>query len=152
MNNKRLFLILTLMFVLGCSHAVLAAGTGNSNSSNRACRDANWTPLAEKLNLSDHQVQQVKEINLNAYKTTKALKVRMLDLKFERRQLMVDGKDKTAIAANKKEIDNLRMQLKNAHQQKWQKIQSILTPEQQSKLNEMKGFGQHGGHKQSCPQ
>lgn len=147
MKSKLMFLTLTLMLVLGCSQMALAAGTGNHGFQNRACsKDANWIPLAEKLSLSDRQVQQVKEINLNTYKTTKVLKTKMMDAKFDRRQLMIDGKDKSAIAAKNKEIANLRNQIQKEQQQKWQQIQSILTPEQQSKLKEMKDFGKHGGH------
>lgn len=153
MKSKLLFLTLTLMLVLGCSQMALAAGTGNDGFPNRACsKDANWIPLAKKLSLSDRQVQQVKEINLNTYKTTKVLKVKLMDAKFDRRQLMIDGKDKSAVAAKSKEIAALKAQLRTAQQQKWQQIQSILTPEQQSKLKEMKGFGKHGGHcQQGCP-
>lgn len=153
MKSKLMFLTLTLMLVLGCSNLALAAGTGNCGSPNRVGSiDANWIPLAEKLSLSDSQVQQVRKINLNTYKTTRALKIKLMDAKFDQRQLMIDGKDKSAIALKNKEIADLRGQLQKAKQQRWQQIQSILTPEQQSKMKEMKGFGKHGGHcQQGCP-
>ncbi len=155
MRNRLTLLTLTLMLVLGISHAALATSAGNNcGCPDRASsKNTKRVPLAEKLNLSDRQVQQVKEINLSTYQTTKVLKVKLLDAKFERRQLMIVGTDKSAIDANNKEIENLQAQLHKAQQQKWQKIQSILTPEQQSKLKDMKGFGQHGGHcKPGCPQ
>lgn len=154
MKKRLMFLTLTLLLVMGFSHAALAAGAGNNAScpNQAASKNANWVPLAERLNLSDRQVQQVKEINLSTYQTTKALKVKLLDARFELRQLMIEGTDKSAINARNKEIANLKDQIHKAQQEKWQKIKSILTPEQQTKLKEMKGFGRHGGHYKQVPQ
>ena len=150
-----MLLALTLTLVAVFSHVAFATGAGNKCvCPNRASsQNPNRVPLAEKLNLSDRQVQQLKEINLSTYQTTKALKIKMLDAKFELRQLRIVGTDKSAIEAKIKEISDLQAQIHKAHQQKWQKVKSILTPEQQSKLKDMKGFGQHGGWcKEGCPQ
>ncbi len=110
MKKRLMFLTLTLLMVMGFSHAAFATGAGNnaSFSNQAASKNANWVPLAEKLNLSDRQVQQVKEINLSTYQTTKALKVKLLDAKFERRQLMIEGTDKSAINAKNKEISQFK--------------------------------------------
>jgi Spy/CpxP family protein refolding chaperone len=132
-----------MLLVIG--QAAYAAGSGNGDRPNGSSSQ-NWVPLAQQLNLNDRQVQQLKEINLNTYQATKDLKVKLLDAKFELRQLQITGTDKTAINAKVKEINELKTKIHTIRQQKWQKVQSILTAEQQSKLKDMKGFGHHGGH------
>lgn len=155
MKNKLMLLALTLTLVAGFSHAALATGAGNKCVCPNQASSQNpvRVPLAEKLNLSDRQVQQLKEINLSTYQTTKVLKVKLLDAKFERRQLRIVGTDKSGIDAKTKEINDLQVQIHKLQQQKWQKVQSILTPEQQSKLKDLKGFGKQGGWcKEGCQQ
>jgi len=150
-----MLLALTLTLVMVFSQAALATGAGNKCvCPNRAfSQNPNQVPLAEKLKLSDRQVQQLKEINLSTYQTTKALKIKLMDAKFELRQLRIAGTDKAAIDAKVKQINDLQTQIHKIHQQKWQKVQSLLNAEQQAKLKDMKGFGQHGGWcKEGCPQ
>lgn len=148
-------LALGLTLVVVFSHAALAIGAGNKCvCPNRASSlNPNQVPIAERLKLSDRQVQQLKEINLSTYQTTRALKIKLMDAKFELRQLKVAGTDKSAINAKVKQINDLKTQIHKTHQQKWQKVQSILNTEQQAQLKEMKGFGHHGGWcKEGCPQ
>ncbi|MEN6350406.1 MAG: Spy/CpxP family protein refolding chaperone [Syntrophomonas sp.] len=146
MKKKLMFLMFTLALTLVVNQAAFAACPANSCTN---CTVSNQipdlVPLTEKLNLSDRQVQQLKEINLNTYQTTKALKIKLMDAKFELKQLAIEGKDKTAINAKTREINDLKAQLKKAYQEKRQKVKSMLTVEQQSKLNETKGFGGHCG-------
>lgn len=146
-------LTLTLTLMLVTSQIAFATVTDNNgiNSDRASGPHPNRVPLAEKLNLSDRQVQQLKEINLSTYQATKALKVKMMDAKFELRQLSIAGTDKSAIDAKIKEIKELKAQIHKIEQEKWQKIQTVLTPEQQSKLKSMKGFGHHSGrYKEGC--
>lgn len=155
MKKKLMLLALTLTLVVVFSHAALATSAGNKCvcPNQGSSQSLNRVPLAEKLNLSDRQVQQLKEINLSTYQTTKVLKVKLMDAKFELRQLRIAGKDKSAIDAKIKLVNDLQAQIHKIQQQKWQKVQSILNAEQQAKLKDMKGFGQHGGWcKEGCPQ
>ena len=148
-------LALSLTLVMVFSHAALATGAGNKCvCPNRgSSQNPNQIPLAEKLELSDRQVKQLKEINLSTYQTTKVLKIKLMDAKFELRQLRIAGTDKSAVDAKVKQINDLQTQIQKIHQQKWQKVQSILNAEQQAKLKNMKGFGHHGGCcKEGCPQ
>jgi len=147
LKKRLLVLALALALATVFTHGAIAAGAGNGCSCpNRASSPGyNQVPLAEKLNLSDRQVQQLKEINLNTYQNTRPLKIKLLDAKFELRQLRIDGKDKTAIEAKTKDIKDLRDQLHRLQQQKRQKVQAILTSEQQAKLKTMRAPGHHGG-------
>jgi len=148
-------LALSLTLVVVFSHAALATGAGNKYfcSNQASSKNPNKIPLAEKLKLSDRQVQQLKEINLSTYQTTKALKIKLMDAKFELKQMGIAGTDKAAIDAKVKQISDLQTQIHKIYQQKWQNVQSILNPEQQAQLKDMKGFGQHGGWcKEGCPQ
>ncbi|MGI5922143.1 MAG: Spy/CpxP family protein refolding chaperone [Syntrophomonadaceae bacterium] len=144
MKKGLVLLTLTLALVLAASQMAAAAGPGNVVPPRGPVEDQNWVPLAEQLNLSDRQVQQLKEINLSTHQTTKALKVKLIDARFELRQLMITGSDKAAINAKTKEINDLKTQLHQVKQQKWQQVQSILTAEQQTQLKNLKGFGHHG--------
>lgn len=140
-----LALALTLMAVFGGSTAAVVSGSRCECPNQASSPDLNRIPIAEKLNLSDRQVQQLKEINLSTYQAAKPIKSKLADARFELRQLRIDGKDKTAIEAKTKEVKALRDQLNKLRQQKHQKIQSILTAEQQAKLKSLKGSGHHGG-------
>jgi Spy/CpxP family protein refolding chaperone len=147
LKKKLVVLALSLTLVVVFGHAALAIGAGNKcvrpNQASSQCQ--NQIPLAEKLKLSDRQVQQLKEINLSTYQSTKALKIKLMDAKFELRQLRIAGTDKPAIDEKVKQINDLQTQIHKLHQQKWQKMQSILNAEQQAQLKEMKSFGRHGG-------
>lgn len=146
LKKKLMLLTLSLTMLLVFSQAAFATGGGNVDRPNgSSCQSQNRVPLAQQLNLSDRQVQQLKEINLSTYQATKGLKVKLLDAKFELRQLQITGTDKTAINAKAKEVNELKTKIHEIRKQKWQKVQSILTAEQKSKLKDVKGFGHHGG-------
>lgn len=140
-----LALALTLTAVFAGTTAAAVAGSSCECPDRASSPDLNRMPIAEKLNLSDRQVQQLKEINLSTYQAAKPIKSKLADARFELRQLRIDGKDKAAIQAKTKEIQEYRDQLGKLRQQKHQKIQSILTSEQQDKLKTLKGSGHHGG-------
>lgn len=155
LRKKLMVLALSLTLVVVFGHAALAAGAGNKCvcPNQASSQSQNQIPLAEKLKLSDSQVQQLKEINLNTYQSAKVLKIKLMDAKFELRQLRITGTDKSAIDEKVKQISDLQAQLHKLHQQKWQKVQSILNAEQQTQLKEMKDLGKHGGWcKEGCSQ
>jgi len=147
LKKKLLVVSLALALTVVFAHAAAATGAGGGcECPNRVSGpDLNQTPIAGKLNLSDNQVQQLKEINLNTYQAAKPIKIKLLDTRFELRQLQIDGKDRAAIEAKSKEIKDLKDQLHKLREQKKQKVQSILTPEQLAKLKMIKGSGHHSG-------
>ncbi|MGE5391761.1 MAG: Spy/CpxP family protein refolding chaperone [Deltaproteobacteria bacterium] len=147
MKKKLLVVSLALALTVVFAHAAAATGAGGGcECPNRVSGSAlNQVPIAEKLNLSDSQVQQLKEINLNTYQAAKPIKIKLSETRFELRQLQIDGKDRSAIEAKSKEIKDLKDQLHKLREQKKQKVQSILTPEQLAKLKMIKGSGHHSG-------
>ncbi|MGE5389857.1 MAG: Spy/CpxP family protein refolding chaperone [Deltaproteobacteria bacterium] len=152
MKKKLLVLSLTLMIAVLFTHGAVAAGAGNTGCSHESSGlNVNNRPLAQKLDLTDRQVEQFKEINLNTYQAARPLKIKLFDARFQLRQLKIDGKDQAGIEVKTREINDLKDQLHKLHQQKRQKIQSILTLEQQAKLKAIKDPGQHGAwNKQDC--
>ncbi|MGI5912228.1 MAG: Spy/CpxP family protein refolding chaperone [Syntrophomonadaceae bacterium] len=148
MKKKLMFLVFFLASILVFGQVAMATTIMNKSVSPNGTSNQteNWIPLSERLNLSNAQIKQIKEVNHNTYQSTKNLKIKLLDTKFELQQLGIDKSDKSARDAKIKEIKELKVQIHNAERDRRQKIQSILTPEQQSKLKEMKGLGYHGSH------
>jgi len=148
-----MLLVFTLVIALVSNQATLATTGANNGVSPNGTSYKEWVPLAEKLNLTDTQVKQLKEINRQTHEATKALKIKLLDAKYELRQMGIEGTNKAAMEAKIKEIKELKAQLDKVKQDRWQKTQSILTPEQQSKLKEMKKSTPYKGHWQNkCKQ
>lgn len=145
MRKKLMVLALTLTLAVAFTNVAAAAGAGNGCACPDRASSQNKVPIAEKLNLSDRQVQQLKEINLSTYQATRPIKIKLLDAKFELRQLRIDGKDKAAIDAKSKEIKGLQDELRKIRQEKRQKFQSILTSEQLARLKTLKGSGHQCG-------
>ncbi|HEX3012422.1 MAG TPA: Spy/CpxP family protein refolding chaperone [Syntrophomonadaceae bacterium] len=156
MKKRLILLTLSLALVLMSASAASAAGAGMNNgpSNSRFCPESNWVSLVEKLNLSDQQANQWKEINLRTYQAAKPIKAKLQDARFELKQMGLEkNADKAAINAKIKEINDLRAQLHKIRQQKREKVQSILTSEQQSQLKALRGFGKHEGRNcEGCKQ
>lgn len=153
MKRKLMLLVFTLVIALVSNQATLATTGANNGVSPNGTSYKEWVPLAEKLNLTDTQVKQLKEINRQTHEATKTLKIKLLDAKYELRQMGIEGTNKAAMEAKIKEIKELKAQLDKVKQDRWQKTQSILTPEQQSKLKEMKKSTPYKGHWQNkCKQ
>lgn len=151
MKKKLILLTLSLALVLALAPIASAAGEGmyGGQSNNNSTPGTNWIPLVEKLDLSDQQSKQLKELNLSTYQDSKPLKAKLQDAKFQLRQLGLEkNADKSAVDAKIKEINDFRAQLHKIRQQRQEKANAILTPEQQAKLKAMKEFGEHGGR---CP-
>lgn len=152
MKRKVLLLTLTLALVLGIAQIASAAGWGGGwfggppAGGPPVLSSENWTSPAERLNLSDQQSQQLKDLQKNAYEATKSLRSKLQDAMFELRQLGLEkNPDKAAIEAKIQEINDLRAQMYQIGQQNWQNAQNILTPEQQAQVNNFRGYGRHGG-------
>jgi Spy/CpxP family protein refolding chaperone len=146
LKRKLICSILTLMITMAISQLAMAASRGDESVSPKVTSDQ--IPLAKMLNLSQDQVKQLKEINENSFKVTKDLRLRLMTAQFELRQLRIEGTDQSAMEAKLSEIKELNAELKALRESKRQKIQSILTPEQQSKLKKLKCQHRDGG---CCP-
>jgi len=133
---------MTLALLLVTSQTASAA-VGTVNSVRPDANTAKYVSLVEKLNLSNQQAEQMKELNLRTYQSTKPLKIKLMDAKFELRQLGLEKTDKTVVDAKVKQIENLRAQIHQIYQDKHQKLEKILSPEQLSQLKAMKEKGPH---------
>lgn len=138
------FLMLSVTLLL--ASAQLAAAAGPDGTSNQPDK----VQLSEKLNLSDNQVKQLQQLNQSHYKATRDLRIKLMDARFELRQLGLKKSDQSNRDAKIKEIKGLKAQIRKADQESWQKVQSILTPEQLAQLKEMKRTGHHHGPSSHC--
>ncbi|MCL6479977.1 MAG: Spy/CpxP family protein refolding chaperone [Peptococcaceae bacterium] len=159
MKRKVMLLTLTLALVLGIAQIASATGWGmgggrlggSKAGGPPALSSENWISPVERLNLSNEQAQQLKELHKSNYEATKELRAKLQDAMFELRQMGFEkNPDKAAVDAKIKEISDLRDQMYQIKQQNWQNVQSILTPEQQSLMKNMRGYGRHGGWGMGC--
>lgn len=132
--------LITLALLLVTSQTASAAvGTVKSVPPDR--NSVKYVSLVEKLNLNNQQAEQMKELNLRTYQSTKPLKIKLMDAKFELRQLGLEKTDKATIDVKVKQIESLRAQIHQIHQDKHQKLENILSTEQLSQLKAMKEKG-----------
>lgn len=138
------FLLLTMTLLLASAQLAVAAGpAGSLNQPEKVL-------LSEKLNLSDAQVKQLQQLNQSHYKATRDLRIKLMDARYELRQFGLGKSDQSTRDAKIKEIKGLKAQIRKADQESWQKVQSILTPEQLTQLKEMKRTGHQHGPSRHC--
>ncbi len=157
MKRKVLILLaLSLALVLGITQIASATGWGMGGGrlgdmsmmggGKAELNSENWTSPAEKLNLTDEQSQQLKDLHKSNYEATKDMRAQLQNAMFELKQLGFDkNPDKAAVDAKIQEINNLRTQLNQVMQQNRESMQNILTPEQQEQMKSMKGKCRPGG-------
>lgn len=138
------FLLLSLTLLLASAQSAAAAGPeGTFNQPEKV-------QLSEKLNLSDAQMKQLQQLNQSHYKATRDLRIKIMDARYELRQLGLEKSDQSTRDAKIKEIKGLQVQIRKADQESWQKVQSILTPEQIAQLKEIKRTGHHYDPSRHC--
>jgi Spy/CpxP family protein refolding chaperone len=141
--RKLVALALTLVLILGIVQVASARplyfkkapfGLGPYGS------DIGKTPfwgqnLIKYLNLTDEQINKIKEVRDKYYKKLKELWSRLQDAVFSLRQLQFEKQpDKAQIDKTKDEIDNLRKEISKTMDEYWKEIKEILTKEQLAKL------------------
>lgn len=138
MQKRILLLTVTLLLVFGIVQVAAAAGVGWDGP--RMLNNCNRAGFAEALNLTDQQIAKMREINQNTYNQTRELRIKLMDSMHELKQLQLQkNPDKTQVDAKIKEINDLREKIKGIAQQSREQCRSLLTPEQQAKMNELKG-------------
>ncbi|MDN5347857.1 MAG: hypothetical protein PWP65_1421 [Clostridia bacterium] len=142
-KKKLLLLTLTLVLVLGAVHVAWAAPWGFGRFGG-----VNGTSPVQELGLTDQQVTQIQDLQQKMYEKTRDLRIKLMDAMFSLRQLRWQkDPDQAAIDAKIKEINDLRAQLQQATQEFRQQMDSVLTPEQKSKIESRRGFGGPRGGK-----
>ncbi|MGC8970781.1 MAG: Spy/CpxP family protein refolding chaperone [bacterium] len=95
--------------------------------------------LIKYLNLTDEQINKIKELRDRYYGKLKDLWNKLQDAVFSLRQLQFQRQpDKTQIEEKRKEISNIRKEINNTLKDYWNEFKGILTKEQLSKLTERK--------------
>lgn len=143
MKKKILLAVLATVLILGVVQVAWAApwGPGGFGGANRP------NPVQE-LGLTDQQVAQIQDLQQKMYEKTRDLRIKLMDAMFALKQLRWQkDPDQAAIDAKIKEINDLRSQLYQAAQENRQQMESVLTPEQKSKLESWCGFGGPRGGK-----
>ena len=91
--------------------------------------------LIKYLDLTDEQINKIKELRDKYYKKLKELWSKLQDAVFSLRQLQLEKQpDKTQIDKTKDEINNLRKEINKVMGEYWKEFKEILTKEQLSKL------------------
>ncbi|MGE5485947.1 MAG: Spy/CpxP family protein refolding chaperone [Ignavibacteriales bacterium] len=110
--------------------------------------------LIEKVNLTDEQIERIREINAGAFERIQALQASMSQKVFELQNLCWQrDPDEDAIAAKRDEITALREQMSEIREQMQGDLENILTEEQQEALSQLKGAvrGRRGRGKAGGP-
>lgn len=102
--------------------------------------------VIEEIGLTDDQLAQLRSIEQEEYSSARELRIKLMDLMFELRQLKLQrNPDEDAVEAKLKEIEGIQSQLRTIADEAREKMQSILTEDQKAKLESMRrpgrGFG-----------
>ena len=139
LKKTLIWLSVTLLLVFGAVQAVSAAGMGWGGGQQMMNCNMKCNPL-EKLNLTEQQMSKMKELSQKSYEQTRDLRIKMMDSKYELRQLKLQGNpDQAQINAKTKEISDLQSQLRGIMQQNMDQCQSLLTKEQQEQVKQLRG-------------
>ncbi len=149
MKKSILCLTLTLLLLCGMVQVAAAAGTGCGGGPHRP-GSGEWVSPVEVLNLTDQQLTKMRAVNQNSYEQIRELRIKLMDSRHELVQLRLQKQpDQSAVDAKIKEINDVREKLHTISQQGRQECQSLLTKEQQAKLQELPG--KKGSSFRGCP-
>lgn len=91
--------------------------------------------LIKYLDLTDEQINKIKELRSKYYEQLKDLYTKLQDEIFLLRQLQLERQpDKTQIDKKREEINNIRKEINKVLNEYWKEFKEILTKEQLSKL------------------
>ena len=140
MNTSKKWLSAVGVFVLGTSLAVAAPQGGEGHGwggHGRHGRGQMGAKMAEKLNLSDAQKQQLKDMNQSFREQNKplfqAFRQNMKDLRAAKQ-----SNDTAKADSIKATLQSQRAELKQLRQQQQQRFLSILTPDQRAQFDQLK--------------
>lgn len=149
MKKGIVFLTVTLLLVFGIVQVAAAAGMGWGGEGPRMLNSDKWVSPVEELNLTDEQINKMREINQNTYEKTRDLRIKLMDSMHEFKQLQLQkNPDKTKVEAKIKEINDMRDQIRGIVQQGREQCRSLLTQEQRDQVNQFRG--KKGGGFRGC--
>lgn len=167
MRSKTFVLVLVALLVLGAAVGVLALGRGAvlasdgaedgvQNGAQSGTEDQTVTaPMPmygpyQGLGLTNEQLQKMQDLQIKHLEKTQSLRLSLQKLAIQLRTLWAqDPLDKEAIAQKTAEMARVQVDLAQKTQEMRKEMQSILTPEQLEKLQQMPGaygrMGRRGG-------
>jgi len=121
----------TLLIAVGLVLLMAAAALGNP------VKDR--VRFKQKLNLSDQQAEQLKELNFNTAKELIQMKADLKTAQLEMKRMIAErNPDKEALFRKLDEISRIQAEMKKVHLEKKLALREILTEEQLDKVREMK--------------
>jgi periplasmic protein CpxP/Spy len=136
--NKKQWITMAAVLALSTSMAVAAPhGRGGKGGKMHGRGGAFGERMAEKLNLSDAQKQQIRDLQRNFRETNKAFFDQMRDTHKQMAEARKAG-DTARVDALKATLQTQRPQMQQLHEQQQQRIAAILTPEQRTQWETMK--------------
>ena len=112
-------------------------GFGKGGKRGRHGRGEFGAHMAEKLNLTDAQKQQIKDLNQSFREANKPFFESAHALRMQARDAR-KANDTAKLDALKPQLEAQREQMKQLHEAQQQKIAAVLTPEQRAQLDAMK--------------
>ena len=101
----------------------------------------------EKLNLSDQQAEQLRELNFNTAKELIQMKADLKTAQLEMKRMMAErNPDKEALFSKLDEISRIQGEIKKVHLEKKLAMREILSEEQLDRIRELRHgqFQLHG--------
>lgn len=147
MKRRSLVLILALVIVFGAVQAASAAGFGfgGLGMGNKASQGdfEKQNSAIQEMELTEEQVESIKENRDEIYKETRDLRIKFMDLKHELKQAQF-SQDEDAIEAKMDEINEVRSQMEEIRQNHREECSSILTEEQKNMCGDGSGMNGKG--------
>jgi len=137
-------LALGLAFVLTIGIAVSASAAGWGGGGGR-WSDSDWAPAITKLDLSDEQYDQLRELHTNLFNEMQDLRTEISQKVFELKNLYFQkNPDTKAIEDKKKELADLQSKIYDLKKEQIDEVNENLTQEQLAELGKMRGAGFRG--------
>lgn len=155
MKKLAVLLTVTMAMVLGLAQ-VAAAGWGGGDCKmggpHPQLSADKWQSQAVYLGLTDEQSARIKTIRQDHFNNTRDLRAKLQNSLFDLKQLSWEkNPDPGKLNEKINEVNSLRGELFKQSQKCREQIKSVLTPEQQAKLDQQrpgpggKGSGARGG-------
>jgi Spy/CpxP family protein refolding chaperone len=153
---KKIMIAVTMVVLLAAAGLAMAqgcekcSGMGMGYGPHSGAGHSGGHGLWKALNLTPEQMQKVQALRESFFKETLPLRNDLMSKKLEMRSLWLQtNPDEEKILAKQKEISALRAQLGERAIKNRFEMRSILTPEQQAKLANLRG-GEWGEHGRGC--
>ncbi|WP_258101203.1 Spy/CpxP family protein refolding chaperone [Marinoscillum pacificum] len=142
---KKIMIMMALVLVGTMTFAQRGPREGGQRGDNRPNRDDRKEMIAERLDLSDEQQQQIEDLRISHLKTTSETKSQ-LDIKKAELEAAIKGEKPVDKLIG--EIGKLENQLLDARVKHRIAVRNTLNDEQKLKFDQLKGghHGPKGGH------